>query len=394
MSTVISKPIMFPPSTFTASSCLRRTLAAVVASGRLALSLRLLALRNRLPFAPAQAAPALGTLAPALTRRFLRCRLLAVALLLSILPIEFARGGETEIVFEERGIEKLGIRPAGRRTRHLTFEHTARRDVSGTPDLMAVETITVVGGIIFVEQARPQLPRYACPDVAIDLEKESGRRLSVNFPGQRVSGTLYDWELEPLVGFVQSGSDALFTYMGVHGEYHESFAGNLAGFNLFLLDTFRSVRNAERAHRVVETPVPGYTVGAGTDRLDKEASRKLKRWMRRNHLMFTDLDVDFVFRPVQGNLVVDGDPYWIAVDSESAGPGRITGRFDDRATTLAANPVVFGSGFRLAKYTAVLRYLKAECPERWQALRRSVKREKHALDLYTIPLRRMPYAVR
>ena len=321
-------------------------------------------------------------------------RLLGVVVLLGVLPIEFAGAGETRIVFEERGLEKLGIRPARGRTRNLTFDHTARRDVSGTPDLMAVETITVVGGIIYVERARPQLPQYACPDVAIDLEEESGRRLGVDFPDKRVAGTLYDWELEPLVGFVRSGSDALFTYMGVHGEYHKSFAGNLAGFNLFLLDTFRSVRNAEQAHRVVETPVPGYTVGADAHRIDKEASRKLKRWMRRNHLMFTDLDVDFVFRPDGGDLVVDGDPYWISVDSDGPGSGRITGRFDDRATTLAANPVVFGSGFRLAKYAAVFRYLKAECPERWQALRRSVAKQKRALDLYTIPLRQMPYAVR
>jgi len=140
--------------------------------------------------------------------------------------------------------------------------------------------------------------------------------------------------------------------------------------------------------------VPGYTVGADTDRIDKQAARKLKRWMRRNHLMFTDLDVDFVFRPEVGNLVVDGEPYWIAVDSEGPGPGRITRRFEDAATTLAANPVVFGSGFRLAKYAAVFRYMKAECPERWRALRRNVAQQRRALDLYTIPLRQMPYAVR
>ncbi|MXY55840.1 MAG: hypothetical protein F4Y41_05490 [Gammaproteobacteria bacterium] len=321
-------------------------------------------------------------------------RLITAVFLLGIVPFEFASGGETQIVFEKRGLEKLGIRPAGNRTRNLTFDHTARRDVSGTPDLMAVETITVVGGVIFVEQARPQLPKYACPGFTVDPDGESGRRLVVDLPGQRVAGTLYDWELEPLIGFVRSGSDALFTYMGVHGEYHRSFAGNLAGFNLFLIDTFRSVRRPEQAHRVVETPVAGYTLGEASDRVDKEATRKLKRWMRRSHLMFTDVDVDFVFRPQGGDLLVEGDPYWISVDSKGRGPGRITGRFDNRATTLAANPVVFGSGFRLAKYAAVFRYLKAECPDRWRALRRSVAQHERALDVYTIPLRQMPYAVR
>ena len=328
-------------------------------------------------------------------------RLFAVAVLFCTLSVDVAEARETEIVFEKRGLQKLGITPAGRRTRNLTFQHTARRDVTGTPDLMAVETITVVGGVIFVEQARPHLPQHACPALAVDPAEPSGKRLVVDFAGnaptgarQRVSGMIYDWELQPLMGFVGSGSDALFTYMGVHGEYHRSFAGNLAGFNLFLLDTFRSLRTPERAHLAVQTPVPGYTTGPDKDRVDKQAARELKRWMRRSHLMFTDLDVDFVFRPGDGELVVDGDPYWIALDSRGPGPGRITDRFHDSAATLAANPVVFGSGFRLAKYAALFRYLKADCPERWQALKRSVAKQKRALDLYTIPMRQMPYAVR
>ena len=321
-------------------------------------------------------------------------RLFAIAVLFCTSSVDVVEAAETEIVFEERGLQKLGITPAGRRTRNLTFQHTARRDVTGTPDLMAVETITVVGGVIFVEQARPELPQYACPVVGVDPTAASGKRLVVDFAGNRVSGTIYDWELQPLMGFVGSGSDALFTYMGVHGEYHRSFAGNLAGFNLFLLDTFRSLRTPERAHLAVKTPVPGYTTGPDKDRIDKAATRKLKRWMRQSHLMFTDLDVDFAFRPENGELVVNGDPYWIALDSRGAGPGRITDRFDDAAATLAANPVVFGSGFRLAKYAALFRYLKADCPERWQALKRSVAKQKRALDLFTIPMRQMPYAVR
>jgi len=320
--------------------------------------------------------------------------LAAVVALLGFLSIGMVEAGETQIVFAERGLEELGITAAGRRTRHLTFEHTARRDVTGTPDLMAVETVTVVGGVIFVEQARPRSAEYACPGVDIDPAGTSGQRLTVSFPDQRVTGTIYDWELEPLVRFVRSGSDALFTYMGVHGEYHKAFAGNLAGFNLFLLDTFRSLRSPERAHLAVNTQVPGYTAGPGSDRIDEQAAGELTRWMRRSHLMFTDLDVDFVFGPEQGELVVDGDPYWIALDSRRRGPGRITGRFDDAAATLAANPVVFGSGFRLAKYAALFRYLKTDCPLQWRAFRGSVAQHRRELDLYTIPMRRMPYAVR
>ena len=171
------------------------------------------------------------------------------------------RAGETRVEFEKRAFQKMGITPVGRKTRGLTFEHTARRDTAGTPDLLSVETMTVVGGVIYVEVARPAAPEYACPTPDIDPDAPPGQRLRVAFGTSSVTADLHDWELLPLAAFVDSGSDALFTYMGVHGEYHEAFADNLAGFNLFLLDTFRSLNKPDEAHRMVKTVVPGYTQG-------------------------------------------------------------------------------------------------------------------------------------
>ena len=303
----------------------------------------------------------------------------------------FAAADETRIEFEKDAYRKMGIKPVGRKTRGLTFEHTARRDAAGTPDLLAVETMTVVGGVIFVEQARPAAPEHACPQPGIDLSAPSGGRLRVEFNNGPVAATLYDWELVPLLVFVGSGSDALFTYMGVHGEYHEAFADNLIGFNLFLLDTFRSLNEPAVAHRMVKTAVPGYTQGVGD--ASEEARRKLTRWMRKSHLMFTDFDVDFVFEPGSGRLLIQGDPYWMAVSGLGAS-ARVDRRFRDADTTLAANPAVFGSGFRLAKHAAFFRYLKSDCPAEWQTLNDRIDVARSSLDLYTIPVSRMPYAVR
>ena len=301
-----------------------------------------------------------------------------------------AEAGETEIVFEKGAFQKMGIAPAGRNKRNLTFEHTARRDAAGTPDLLNIETMTVVGGVIFVEQARPAAAEYACPKPDIDPVAESGRRLRIEFHDGSVAATLHDWELEPLVAFVGSGSDALFTYVGVHGQYHEAFAGNLAGFNLFLLDTFRSLNAPASAHLMVKSAVPGYT--RAVDTASEQAARTLTRWMRSSHLMFTDFDVDFVFRPADGRLAIDGEPYWMAVRGRGAS-ARIDRRFDDADATLAANPIVFGSGFRLAKHAALFRYLKNVCPAQWQALKARLDESRELLHLYTIRTRRMPYAV-
>ena len=106
--------------------------------------------------------------------------------------------------------------------------------------------------------------------------------------------------------------------------------------------------------------------------------------------MFTDFDVDFVFRPADGGLAIDGDPYWMAV----SGGGRMERRFDDAATTLAANPSVFGNAQRLARHAAFFRYLKADCPEQWRSLQASIAEGRGQLELYAIPIRRMPYTVR
>ncbi len=305
--------------------------------------------------------------------------------------------GETTITFNKNGLRSQGIVPARRNTRRLTFEHRARRDATGTPDLLRMETMTVVGGVIFVQRARPGKPEHACPKPAINLAADSGRRLRVTFAGaegrqETVAATLYDWEIAPLAAFVESGSDALFTYMGVHGQYHEAFVGTLAGFNLFLLDTFRSLQSPARAHLVVATSVPGYTASREVSKANERSARRLVRWMRSSHLMFTDFDVDFVFQPISGSLAIAGDPYWIAV-RDRGGRGEISRRFDDSAALIEANPAVFGSGQRLAKHAAFFRYLKADCPGEWQALREGINAVRSQLDLYTIPLRLMPYAV-
>ena len=115
--------------------------------------------------------------------------------------------------------------------------------------------------------------------------------------------------------------------------------------------------------------------------------------MAKRHLMFTDFDVDFAFRPANGHLAITGEPYWMAVSGMGAS-ARVDSRFEEAKTIVAANPAVFGSGFRLAKHAAFFRYLKSDCPARWQALNNRLEAMRKSLDLYTIPLRRMPYAVR
>ena len=325
------------------------------------------------------------------------CRCVPVLLVCAGAMSGGAHAGETVVTYSKSGLRSLDVVPAGGNTRRLTFEHRAQRDVTGTPDLLRMETMTVVGGVIFVQRARPSAPAHACPTSTIDLGAESGRRLRTTFRSvqgaeRTVAATLYDWELAPLATFVHSDTDALFTYMGIHGQYHEAFVGTLAGMNLFLLDTFRSLKSPARAHLVVATTVHGYTDDRAVSKANERAARRLVRWMRSSHLMFTDAGVDFTFQPIGDSLAIDGEPYWMAVRTKR-GRGEIDRRFDDSNALLAANPAVFGSGVRLAKHAAFFRYLKAECAAEWQALRQQIDAATAQLDLYTIPRRLMPYAI-
>ena len=88
-------------------------------------------------------------------------------------------------------------------------------------------------------------------------------------------------------------------------------------------------------------------------------------WMGRSHLMFTDFDVDFTFAPSDERIVITGAPHWMAVSGVGAS-ARVDRRFQDAETTLAANPAVFASGFRLARYAAIFRYLETDCLGQWQ----------------------------
>ena len=82
----------------------------------------------------------------------------AAIVLLAVPAAGGGRGGETEIVFDKRALENTGIAPVDRNRRGIAFEQTARRVAAGTPDLLNIETMAVVGGGVFVAQAPPAAP--------------------------------------------------------------------------------------------------------------------------------------------------------------------------------------------------------------------------------------------
>ena len=322
-------------------------------------------------------------------------RLLAAVVSIAVLCANPASAGETKVVFEERGLQKLGITPARGRTRNLTFEHTARRDVSGTPDLMDVETVTVVGGVIFVERARPRAAELACPAVEIDLAQ--GKRASSTRRLRRGSGRGHALRLgNCTLGGVRQ--ERVRRPVHLHGRPRripQVVRRQSRGFQLFLLDAFRSLRNPARAHLAVETTIPGYTSNREVTEANEAAARKLERWMRKSHLMFTDLDVDFVFHGADGRVghrrrsVLDcrTEPDWRCGSHQ-----RPLRRLGDHADGEPGGVRQRLSPGQVARRSSAISRPTARRGGR--PLQGGIANAKRELDLYTFALREMPYAVR
>ena len=71
-------------------------------------------------------------------------------LLMALLVLIYDAAAETHrLQIDKRAYRDQGITPVGGKTRDLSFAHTARRDVHGTPDLLSIETVKVlfIGGI-------------------------------------------------------------------------------------------------------------------------------------------------------------------------------------------------------------------------------------------------------
>lgn len=133
-----------------------------------------------------------------------------------------------------------------------------------------------------------------------------------------IHGELFDWELIPTAEDVASGESGLFSHMGAYGEYQKAFINNLAGQNLFLLDTSREYERFPEAHLFLASPtVVGYPQN------DPKAENwtawwGLRKFLRKfDRLLFFDKDVDFKFSAVAGKLQISGEPYWAGVDQPS-----------------------------------------------------------------------------
>lgn len=319
----------------------------------------------------------------------LRVKLFLLAALLSF-PLLSA---ETDIVFrknayQDNGISKMGIVDRSKFSLDVTVEKDNR---TGKYKVLAPSVTSKMGGVLFLEVAEPKSEALECPVVEFDALSTNGSRLKFAFDKEKVSGELYDWEITPIINFVKSGKHGLFSFMGDHAQYHPDLIDNLVGLNLFYLDNFRNFepqRAASIHSDTISSKILGYTIGTTNGRAI--AANNLINKINLLQLYFTDEGVKYSFDISDNKLVIDGHPYWMRIRTDEDGSGGEVDRVDDEKLILSANPVVFGSGIRIAKYIAVFRYLKGSCGSQWNALLDNLKENEKSIEGVRVPISEMP----
>lgn len=258
--------------------------------------------------------------------------------------------------------------------------------IEGKRAILDKRAVKSIGGIIFVEEAKPASSAVlACPKLSYDVKRANGARLAASFGSAGAAyGHIYDWEVLPTTALVESGENGLFTDMGKSSQYQKAFWGNLAGVNLFFLDNTMVLEDFPSVHLVIDAKVPGYPQTEPSPRSEAAYLKLHNDLLGWSQLMFTDKDVDFRFSKDGAKLLITGTPYWISIKTESDGSGRIVRTINDTALTFQANPVVYGSGYRIARYAALFRYMKNHCETQWKDFLTDIAAKRQHIDLIKV----------
>jgi hypothetical protein len=288
--------------------------------------------------------------------------------------------------FRPGWLNKVGITAISAAQGPQTFVFSATPGLDGKLSVTNAHSLNRIGGIVFFEDARPKDASLGqCPRLGYSKDFPNGHRVFADFGGTigRARGFVYDWEVLPTKNFVETDAHGLFTYMDQRASYNPAFAGNLAGVNLFFVDKTRRFSNFAEAHLgISRADIPGYPLKPPTPESNL-AAQQLREALGKEQIIFTDKDVQFIFSKTDdGQLTISGTPYWIAVFRDAQGNGQVD-RTIDAALPFRANPVVYGSAFRIAKYTAFFRYLKHHCGSEWRAFVKDLDSNRDAIDTYS-----------
>jgi hypothetical protein len=275
-------------------------------------------------------------------------------------------------------------------------------------NLLEKRVIDAVGGVIFVERAKPDpLLAGKCPTMAYDHGANYGRRLTAHFPGLKVvSIDAADWEIRPDARFVDSGDDAVASLMRdgrapntTAVDLQPAFVHRVPGIVFLMADTIYAYGTDPVGFLSLfdNYAIPGFNrtfSGQAYPGYDKDSARSLRIDIRNqmddNQLYFTDWGRPFSFLVDNETLKIQGSPYYLPIKRASNGSASpiwnsaFPADTDDEETMLHANPVIYNSAFRQARLIQFFRYVKDNCKNQWADFIKDLDKNKD-LEEYEVP---------
>lgn len=257
-----------------------------------------------------------------------------------------------------------------------------------------------IGGVVFGEEA---VPAGASPTSIVyqyDPHLPDGHRLWLKVDGVSARTYLHDWEMVPIINFVESNQTECVTAFGELQDraltrqinrraarhmrfiynYAAAFNDNLVGIRLMQADMiFVFPEMTDVMMDDSRNPI----LGAGEARPDP--STLLLAQLRRSNALrgmdyisyiLTDRDTRVTFSTTNGSLTIEGDPhyfFWRFGPRNQVEEVPATREARDFKYVHSLNPTVFYTVQAVVQYGAFFRYLRNHHPYGWPRLLAAVR---------------------
>jgi hypothetical protein len=270
----------------------------------------------------------------------------------------------------------------------------------GRERVFSYDVASRVGGVILQAVAEPD-PSSGKVSMTYDPASQDGHRFKINIGDEAGEILALDWELVPLIRFVDSGQTAAMTLLGepknqaermsssffsrtMFIEIHPAFRDTVLGNNFIFTDAMLVDGSPGDIRDVTESfsePIPGYSdLATFNETKSEQAAERIEDELSEggwNTYIFTDVDVKFSFFIRDHRLKMTGEPYYafLSNDFETKTTeinDRLTEMFRHSGLIQDLNPKIYELDRTSFQLAAVLRKLKATDTEKWEALLKAI----------------------
>lgn len=295
-------------------------------------------------------------------------------------------------------------------------KRTITERLLNTDKEIPADFISKVGGVAFVQVARPEMLIHS---FQLGCNKDNNTAY-VEINGVTYPIPLPVWQLQPIVEYADSNSNAAVSLFGIQSGgypivFHHAFIDNLLGVRLLQSDLLMFVQDAigslpldKAGNSVLEASEVEMSYN-----YSKNYKKRCKLWKRLRKQFNMEKDMTYIltdfaqpisFRVDDGKINIQGNPYYsfysVSMNENSFLSWLFLGdrnvyqfeqdmteslrhRWDD---VYELNPVVMDAVLNTCQWTAFFRYAKEINNENWNSFCQQVKSmngDKHIKDIET-----------